>query len=166
MTRRLATICFVTIILIGFSSPSVQSQDTVRTRTTLKGVSAVCVLVETLPEGATILGLTKESIQTDVELKLRLAGMRVVTEKAVEQLPGMPSLYVNLIVTDTAKAAYIEVELDQNVRLDRNDQLAIGVATWEMGTVFANPNAQVIRDKIKDIVDQFLNAWLSVNPKK
>ena len=44
----------------------------------LVGIAAVDILIERLPKGADKLGLTKESIRTDVELKLRLAGIRVI----------------------------------------------------------------------------------------
>ena len=48
-------------------------------RQTLAGITAVKVVIEDLPSDALNLGLIRESIQTDVELKLRLAGMRIVT---------------------------------------------------------------------------------------
>jgi hypothetical protein len=32
--------------------------------------------------------------------------------------------------------------------------------------VLLHPTAQSIRDDVKDLCDQFLNDWLSVNPKK
>lgn len=54
----------------------------------LGGITAVKVLVESLPPGANVIGLTKEQIQTDVELKLRMAGMRVTDE--TKPNPGGP----------------------------------------------------------------------------
>jgi hypothetical protein len=116
------------------------------------------VNVEDLSGGAKLLGLTAETIQTDVELKLRLAGMRVVTNKEVIELPGMPTLYVDAQVLSNAKAVSIRVELQQNVLLERNGQHAVGVTTWDVGAVGMNLAAQDIRDKIKDLVDTFLNA--------
>jgi hypothetical protein len=37
--------------------------------------------------------------------------------------------------------------------------------TWSTGVIGKTPNPQHIRDVVKDCVDQFLNAWLSVNKK-
>lgn len=133
---------------------------------TLKGISALNVRVANLSDGAKLLGLTKETIQTDVELKLRLAGMRVVTQEEDFKLPGMPFLWVYVNLTDVADAAHIQIELRQNAQLERNGERAISVATWRGGAVIANPSLQTIRDDVKDSVDTFLNAWLSVNPKK
>ncbi|PYU66748.1 MAG: hypothetical protein DMG49_21105 [Acidobacteria bacterium] len=76
-------------------------------------------------------------------------------------------MYVNVNVSDSsARAASIDVELDQNALLERNGEFAIGVTTWSTGAVIVNPNVQGVRNWIKDDVDKFLNAWLSVNPKK
>lgn len=164
MTKRLATMCLVAMFLIGLAAPSVRAQDTFAA--TLKGISAVFVLVESLPDGAKVLNLTKDTIQTDVELKLRLAGMRVASQQEGEKLSGSPHLYVQINLTDSAQAASIDVELDQNATLELNGQFAPAVATWSKGILIASPTAQGIRDGVKDRIDQFLNAWLSVNPKK
>jgi hypothetical protein len=148
------------------ASPSmVLASDSPSARATLKGIDTVWVLVEALTPGAKTLGLTQEMIQTDVELKLRLAGIRVVTQEEALKLPGSPCLYVDVNVVESAGAASIGVELVQGVRLERNGD-AILAPTWSMGTLGRNPSAQDIRDRVKDYVDTFLNALLSVNPKR
>ena len=163
---RQAMICVAAVFLIGFTFPSVQASDSEISRKSLQGISAISVEVEDLSDGAKALGLSAETIRTDVELKLRLAGIRVVTEDEDLKLPGMPSLYVIATVVNSSKAVSIIVELQQNVTLERNGQRAVGATTWDAGAVGVNLTAEDIRDKIKDLVDQFLNAWLSVNPKK
>jgi hypothetical protein len=72
MIKRLAAICFMAMFLLAVSSPSGQAQTP--SVLTLKGISALSVLVEELPDSAKALGLTSDTLQTDVELKLRLAG--------------------------------------------------------------------------------------------
>ena len=162
MTRRLATICLMTVFSIGLTSPSVRAQDP----DGLKGISIVYVLVEDVPEGAKKLGLTAETIQNDVELKLLQAGMGVATLKDGHNLPGRPHVYVRFTLTKGAEAASIQVELDQDAALDRNAEHAPSVITWYTGYLLPNPTAQSIRDYIKGGVGAFLNAWLSVNSKK
>jgi hypothetical protein len=124
------------------------------------------VLVEDLPSGARALGLTRDAIQTDVELKLLLAGMPVVTPEDGTKLHGEPYLWVQVTLTEESQAANIAVAVRQDVRLERNGDHAFGAATWGMNLTVANPTAQDIRAYNKDIVDRFLNACLSVNPKK
>jgi hypothetical protein len=126
----------------------------------------VYVAVEPLPDGAKLLRLTAENIQTDVELTLRLAGIRPVTKEERLKIPASPYIYVKVIVSSDAKAASVEVELNQNALLERNGDFAPGVTTWEMGGLITNPSARFARNGLKDLFDQFLNAWLSVNPKK
>jgi hypothetical protein len=132
--------------------------DSEYTRRSLVGLTSLEVVVEDLSSGAARIGLTKEVIQTDVELKIRLAGMRVTSE-----VPEY--LYIATTVTDDGIVACIDIELHQPVTLARAPILITG-STWSEGSVTRNYTAQRIRDVIKDNVDKFLNAWLSVNPKK
>ena len=92
--------------------------------------------------------------------------MRVVTDDQGQNLPGDPYVYVKMDLTEDRRAADAEVDLAQNTRLVRNDEFAPGAVTWRAGFVASSPTAQSMRDGVKDLVDKFLNAWLSVNPKK
>jgi hypothetical protein len=166
MTRRLATIYLMMVSLTGMILLPVRAQSAELEDSTLKGISSLFVTVESLPDGAKVLGLTADAIQTEVELKLRLAGIGVVTRQEGLKLPGMPELYVRVTLTEHAAAASIEIQLQQNARLDRNGELAFGVVTWDTIGLLSSPDSRFIRDNIKDLVDTFLNAWLSVNPKK
>lgn len=62
----------------------------------------------------------------------------------------------------------ILVELKQHVSLIRDGSLVRGATTWDTVIVGMVPtsNIQPIRFDIKDKVDKFINAYLSVNPKK
>lgn len=166
MKRRLATICLVTIFLIGFASPFVHAQDADINTANLKGVKTVYVLIEDLPDSTKTLGLSEDAIQTDVELKLRLAGIAVATQEETVDLPGRPFLYVEVNATDPIGAASINVSLIQDTVLARNGQMAPALVTWQTGTLLANPTAQLIRDQIKNRLDTFVDAWLSVNPQE
>jgi hypothetical protein len=155
------------MLLIGVSASGAYGQsDDELSRSTLRGIGAVYVLVESLPDGAKVLGLTRESIQTDVELKLRLAGMRIVTEQESHKAPGGPVLYVQVGMTNNGLASFTDVALRQDVTLQRNGMPAVFVATWNASVIAMNQDDKEIRNTVKDLVDQFLNAWLSVNPKK
>ena len=56
--------------------------DGKETRKTLVGLSGVYVLVETIEDDVERDGLSRAQIQTDMELKLREAGIPVLTEEA------------------------------------------------------------------------------------
>jgi len=165
--RRMATgVATVLAMIFLIASHSVRADDSRLSRETLKDVRVISVMVEDLPDSAKILNISKDAIQTDVELKLRLAGMRVVPEQEGERLLGSPVLYVNLNVADDGKAADIKVDMQQNALLERNKLWTPRITTWSTGILVSNPTSERIRNLIKDRVDDFLNAWLSVNPKK
>lgn len=154
-------ICFAVMFCIPVISSKAQE-----TSANLKGISTLYVVIEALPAGAKTLGLSKDAIQTDVELKLRLAGIRIVTPEEGKNLPGRAFVYIAVSVANDARAADFDIYLDQDARLERNSQFAPAVETWRTGSLISNPSAQGIRTEIKDGIDEFLNAWLSVNPRK
>jgi hypothetical protein len=145
--------------------------DDVLSRQTLRGISGISVVVENLKEQARQGGLHEEDIRTDVELKLRLAGVKVLTAPESTALPGSPYLYVS--VTSVLSGAgvyglYVEVSLNQRVLLAREQSISVTAPTWSTSyivTIGMN-NLLEVRDDIKELVDKFLNAYLSVNPKK
>jgi SPOR domain len=137
---------------------TVHGYDSDLSRATLKGITSVFVVVENLDDDAKKIGLTEESIKTDVELKLLMAGMNFATNGFT--VPGNTHLHVNVGVLPP-QAASIQVEL----LLRRNSEPVFGATNWSLHGEITNPTLQGIRDFIKQLVDQFLNAWLSVNPK-
>ena len=137
-------------------------QGSPATANTLKGLSGVQVLIEELNDAAKALGLDTAAIQTDVELRLRTAGLRVLSDEEERSTPDRPWLYVNVNVV--GKAAAIGVNFSQTARLARTRESA-SVTTWSRTGLAINPTAESIRNQIKDYVDAFLNDWLSANPK-
>jgi hypothetical protein len=159
------------VLLVAASAAS--AQDAEFSRQSLKGLNGVGVVVESLRAEMDQVGLNRTSIQTDVELKLRQAGVTVLTRAEVLAAPGGPYLYIIVNTTTSTGALYayvINVQLLQDIRLDRDPSIRIiDTATWSVagfGTVLRNNLRNVIRDTIKDRVDIFLNAYLSVNPRK
>ena len=81
--------------------------------------------------------------------------------------PEQPTLYFNIGALhrqpEQKHAHNIFLELQQIVRLVHNGDLAVAT-TWDIGSV-GYGDLLFIRNGVKDQVDQFINAWLSVNPK-
>jgi hypothetical protein len=137
----------------------------------LRGLSGVYVFVEPGDDDAKRAGLDDQTIRTDVELKLRLAGIKVLTLEEEVVSPGYPSLYIDLnLLSQVGFSVYsVRVELQQKVLLWRDKSVElIGVPTWSSsGLGIAGQDvASKIRGAIRDLVDSFVNAYLSVNPKK
>lgn len=142
--------------------------DSELSRVTLNELPGMYVLVEDFTEQNKAAGFDKRTFQTDAELNLRSAGIKVLTEKEKSATPGKPCLYFNVKAMHKQlgkKHAYtISLGLQQAVRLVRNGALAYGAMTWSVGSV-GYGDLPFIRNAVKDYVDQFINAWLSVNPK-
>lgn len=161
---------WITAVILGVMASPAAAGDNENTRQSLKGLRGLSVLVEALETEVERNGLNKASIQTDVELKLRQAGIAVLTEAGSHAAPGEPFLYVNVSTSGGPLYAYsIEVEFRQTVRLDRDPSIKIfGATTWSVGGggAVGQHSLRDIRDGIEDYVDGFINAYLSVNPKR
>jgi hypothetical protein len=148
---------------------TLMAQDAESNRKTLKGLIGVQVLVENLNPDVIKDGLSGDQIQTDVELRLRIAGIKVLTQADSISSPGMPVLYIRVhaIKSGETYSCSEEVRLGQNVKLDRDPQIILPATTWGTGGlgIIGVNKLDVIRDRVKDDVDKFINAWLSVNPK-
>lgn len=131
-------------------------------RETLKGIMVIWVEVAHIKPEIEKAGLTISQMQTDVELKLHLTRLNVEHGKT-----GWPRLLVYVNILKTSYGAYVYVvnlELEQLVYLERSKK-PTRAATWSTGVFGIVSELDKIRSVIKDRVDVFLNAWLSVNPQ-
>ncbi len=130
--------------------------------------------IEALDPEAEKDGLTKDRLQTDVELRLRKAGIQVLTKKQWLDAPGSPYLYVEVGTIKEKEGSLaglytysLSVSLSQKVALTRNPSMTRHAPTWGVdviGSVGAD-NLQSICDRLVNLVDKFINDYLAVNPK-
>ena len=171
--RRVACVAVALVALAGsFLWIALARADGKFERATLRGLKGVQVVVEELRPEIERAGLKKQQLQTDVELRLRKAGIRVLTRKERLKTPGTPLLYLNVnaltAVDNKAVVFGISVELNQEVRLVRDPKIIVDATTWStdsVGIADVN-NIRDIRRRVGDRVDVFINAYLAMNPKK
>jgi hypothetical protein len=138
-------------------------------RATLRGLKGVYVAVEDLDPEIERDGLTRSQIQTDVKLKLRQAGIKVLSEEEWKREKGSPYLYVNAHIMKVMNGVYIfniTTEFIQEVHLVRNSDIKAPAAIWSAEILGISDHVTEIRDPAKDRVDKFIDAYLSVNPKQ
>jgi hypothetical protein len=74
----------------------------------LKGLEAVRPEVERLKPEIERDGLFREELQSDLELKLRMAGIRVLSEEDAQKNPNMPVLYLNVDALKCSFASWMQ----------------------------------------------------------
>src|SRR6266550_4123844 len=130
MKTVLATIAHLCAVVVP---PLVGQGDDETTRNTLAGLKGVQVLVESIKDEVQRDGLRESQIQTDVELKLRQAGISVLTHEEWLSTVGLPFLHVNVHAFKRPTSLYafqVDIELHQKVRLIRNPSLTVLAPTW------------------------------------
>lgn len=150
-------------LLLGASAAAQQNSNS------MKGLPGVHVLIEDLGKAEGVGGLFERDIQTDVELALRIAGIKVLTLQEQLEHTAYPSLYVRVsaLIGDDGLVAYsVNVQLTQEVTL-WNGERSIGATTWfagYLGTV-GRSNLWQVREDVKTYTNRFANDWLKANPK-
>ena len=122
-------------------------------------------------------GLSESQVQTDVELKLRRNGFKVLSLQDFKESPFTPLFTVDIasirITPNNTNQTFgfsssIGVSLYERVRIFRNEK-AVMAATWSVGHMFVNNSQghpQYAREVVSDLVDKFLNDYLAANPKE
>ncbi len=117
---------------------SAQATDNEYSRRSLRGVKTFSVLVESLGQSAQDLGLTVGQLQTAVELKLRLAGIEIVSDD-VGTATGSPYLYVSVLAVGKAPGIIsysIRLDFNQIASLQRDPKIRVtSASTWDIGMV-------------------------------
>ncbi len=163
---KLTTFPCVALLLLVIALPA-SGSDLRGERETLEGLKSVVVRVEEFSEKARRAGFSETSLQTDVELKLRMAGINVSSKENVGETTGVLHVVVNAAFHDTPGKPHCfstSIELMQWVELMREPSIFNLTPTWWVGGLGLG-TVPAVREKLKDFVDQFINAWLSVNPK-
>ena len=172
MSRKKCLMALIVMILTLGLVSSLSAVNGKSNRATLRGLAGVGVLVEELPGEVEVEGLTRNQLQKDMESRLRGAGIKVLTREECQKTPGEPYLYINVNVniakTESDVYPYsIDAVLIQKVSLLRNPKLTTYAVTWSSGGVgsIAKEIVGQLAGNVEGIVDLFIKAFLSENPK-
>ena len=165
--------CRTEQVPLAFAS-AVEDDD--YSRSTLRGLHGVYLAVDSLSPEIESLGLTTDMLKRDTELKLRMAGIKLLTKREWMQTKGGPVCYVEAsIVNDVVLGqtlgfdlyAYdIRVEFNQDVVLVRDITTKTLSPTWSRSYLGMTNSLPRIREKVKDMIDSFVAAFLEANPRE
>lgn len=156
------------VLAAGSPAPAL---DTPNERVTLAGVTAVHLVVDDVAPDATRAGLTRASLQADVERQLRQAFLRVLTAGEALGAPGRPTLHlrVELVRVREAPPLYVysvDLTLRQRIQLTRDRTIESQSITWSQTRQVGATSPErldEVREVVRAKVEQFLKAWQTVN---
>ena len=141
---------------------------------TLRGIKSIYVQISPINAGIAQEGLTTAKIKRDTERQLERAGIKLLSEKEflrLKQPRNYPLGRLEVLVTikdikqDNGKVYNITVRISQIVFLSRAPVIKLFAPTWE-STIFGYSHSlEVISDGVREGVEEFINAYLSVNPQ-
>jgi len=167
LLKKIVVLTLVIFFSFGGTDKVSFAGDTKQERATLKGISGVLITIRDVKLRAQKFGLHESNLQTDAEIKLRLAGIKVLTETEWFKKKGMPYIDITVHIIDpsnTSCSYLVSVKLIQNVRLERDPSIHSDAVTWIVSNSGVGTKEDV-RSAIKDLVDKFINAYLSSNPR-
>jgi len=153
------------LCLVGLAGVA-SANDSAAERASLTGLTRVSVVVEDLSAVAGKNGLTGAALQSDVERRLRQAGITVAADADAY-------LYVHVTVADPGSSLplpyVVEVALMQEVTLPRGlrTRTPLQCATWWVNSLgMSGPDRlrMGVSDRVAEFADQFVRAFRSVNP--
>lgn len=134
----------------------------------LRNIGSLYVVVEKTQPDFESAGLSTDLIKTDVELKLRLAGIHILEKHQITAMS--PWVYVNVnsfFDNDLGVFAFnVSLGIWQPVKLERNN-ISVFASTWATGSTgrVGLEAVRSVRQQIKDVSDILINDYLSVNPR-
>ena len=137
----------------------------------LRGLRGVSLLVAETDPALHDRGITAEVIESGVALTLRQAGIPILNHGDPGEPSGNPTLFIEVLALlneDADTCTYsVQLELTQNVQLDRDDAVRLEfVPTWRTGGL-AHADQQwraAILDEVQLYAEQFVDAYLAANP--
>jgi hypothetical protein len=153
--------------LLAVHPARAEAGDSQVERASLTGLTSMSVVVEDLGPLAGKLGLATETLQSEVERRLRQAGLSITPDADAY-------LYVHVTVADPGASLplpyVVDVSLMQEVTLPRGikTRTPLQCPTWSVNRLgLASPDRLrgLLTDRVNAFVDQFVTAYRSVNPK-
>lgn len=170
--RKIKCIILIIVAVLLLVSPCVNAEYVADQKETLRGIKRIGVVIKGLSRKIKKLGITGDKLRTDVELKLRMAGIDVVTQEEFHTNLEIPYLEVT-IIPGYSKPAFVYailVGLYEKVHLKREPKIISYAIPWWRIMVQENIEEiemeKSVRNMLKFMIDEFTKDYLAVNPKQ
>jgi len=161
---------FILTAIVAFCTVSADASDSDPDNDALKGLEGVYVKV-VLNDKIVSQGLTVEKIESDVNQKLRSAGIPILSISELREIPGSPILIVEAecfkvdSLSSEQKTLYsfvAGVSLFQLLDMDRN-RVPFGDSVWEIQDRGVTYDLKDIRLYLEKLISEFIRAYHAVN---
>jgi len=157
---------------------SVAASDDKTDRATLRGIKEVCVIVELTGPTQVGVPVSKDRLQTEIEGRVTASGLSINKEATaclflhVQPLPALGRNKLPALGRNNKPVGLYALELSlqlmQTVSLTRDPSVKTYAPTWSVANMATLPAEDVdpaARQITVDLVDRFVQAYQSVNPK-
>jgi hypothetical protein len=166
---RLIAVLVMALLCVMASLGGTETKTEVQ-RPTLAGLPGGIVRVVHLDKEFEDKGVTEDRVLSDVEVRLRKAGIKVFTsmDDPKWESSGRPVLYTQMMMVrnGNCRAQRTDIWLSQQATLTRNSARVMAT-TWDVGVTGSGSvfDSRDSRNALGDLVDYFINDYLAVNPK-
>jgi hypothetical protein len=138
-------------------------------RDNLKGLKGVFLVIDPLSPDLEKRGVTRDELQTRLVVKLRQAGIGIVSVKEASRTPGQPILQLKVasVKKTTGDGFVIQLWMNEKVIFDRDRSRIVHGITWIQTTIAFDGELQSrgIYDSVDEVLNEFINDYLAANPK-
>ena len=105
-------------------------------------------------------------LEDDTKAKLEKAGIPFSRSQFADEIGKDYGRLIVLAKLDMPNGFETEVKLLQRVRLARDPSIEFDAVTWSLAGVGNKLEIPTVRSQIADLIDRFIEDYLSVNPKQ
>lgn len=170
--RRIFLVFLLATAMVTAAEPSAWGKFYRDQAESLRGLTGVFLLVETLTPLAEQAGLSQGVIFKEIKDRLDAAGIRVMSGRDAQREPGVPVLYVNVNTVHPFPADIfsfsVEVSLMQLASLARRPSVEMAVKTWTTGAVGGCESPSLTNEVLRiagELTADFVHDFEFANPK-
>ena len=156
--------CMGMLAIAGLSFGQARDEN----KEVLRGLDKVHVVVERLRAEIEQDGLYASTLQTDMELKLALAGIKVVSEEEYRKIPCVADLYMHVDAFKHAQGYTYRIQLSlmEQVFVLRKHLQVPGTTFRMHDELGMTEQLSEIREEARDLLDKFIEIWQAANSHK
>jgi hypothetical protein len=157
-------VCFAFLAAL----PCAHAQSTKNQCEVLRNLDKVFVVVGRLKPEIERDGLYGTTLQKDVELRLAIAGIRVLSEEEAVDGPLVPRLNLDVNAFKYSDGYVYDIALYLRDRVEfRGGRIQIIATVWSMSNSLGiTPHLFEIREETENMIDKFIDAWERANAKR